>query len=87
MLEGKRNRSIYSIESPTRCTWIVCILYFTMFALHVSGAVYIHHQEHKLQSTSTGMRDCYGVLDSPLEQVLASLRLYSAVCAPDDGYK
>jgi hypothetical protein len=29
----------------------VCILFFTMFALHVSGAIDTHHQEHKLQST------------------------------------
>jgi hypothetical protein len=30
----------------------VCILYFALFALHVSGAVCTHHQEHKLQSTA-----------------------------------
>jgi hypothetical protein len=39
----------------------VCILYFTIFALHVSGAIYTHHQEHKLQGTAVGTRDCYGV--------------------------
>jgi hypothetical protein len=41
--------------------WFVRILHFTIFALHVSGAVYTHHQEHKLQSTAVGMRDCYGM--------------------------
>jgi hypothetical protein len=49
----------------------VCILYFTIFALHVSGTIYTHRQEHKLQSTTVGMRDCYREkLDNPLEQVL-----------------
>jgi hypothetical protein len=38
-----------------------CILYLTIFALHVSGAIYTHHQEHKLPSTAVGMRDCYGM--------------------------
>jgi hypothetical protein len=37
----------------------VCILYFTLFALDVSGAVFTHHQEHKLQSTATGMRNLW----------------------------
>jgi hypothetical protein len=47
----------------------VRILYFTIFALHVSGAIYTHHQEHKLQSTAVGMRDFCGIekLDNPLE--------------------
>jgi hypothetical protein len=40
----------------------VCILSVTIFVPRVSGAIYIHHQEHKLQSTAVGMRDCYGVL-------------------------
>jgi hypothetical protein len=35
------------------------ILYFTIFAVHVSGAIYTHHQEHKLQSTAVGMRDLW----------------------------
>jgi hypothetical protein len=39
------------------------ILYYTTLALHVSGAIYTHHQEHKLQSTAVGTRDCYGVLE------------------------
>jgi hypothetical protein len=54
-----------------------CILYFTIFALHVSGAIYTHHQERKLQSTAVGTCDCYGEkLDNPLEQVLAGTPLY-----------
>jgi hypothetical protein len=44
-------------------TDFLCILYFTLFALHVSGAIYTHQQEHKLQSTAVGMRNCYGVLE------------------------
>jgi hypothetical protein len=42
----------------------VCILYFTVFALHVSGAIYTHRQEHKLQSTAVGMRNCYGIWEA-----------------------
>jgi hypothetical protein len=38
-----------------------CILYFTIFDLHVSGAIYTHHQERKVQSTAVGVRDCYGM--------------------------
>jgi hypothetical protein len=41
----------------------LCILYFTILALHVSGAIRTHHQEHKLQSTAVGACDCYGVLE------------------------
>jgi hypothetical protein len=39
----------------------VCIFYFTVFALHVSGAIYTYHQEHKLQSTAVSMRNCHGM--------------------------
>jgi hypothetical protein len=39
----------------------VCILYFTIFALHVSSAICTHHQEHKLQITAIGMRYGYGM--------------------------
>jgi hypothetical protein len=39
----------------------ICTLYFARFALHVSGAVCTHHQEHKLQSTAIGMRNGYGM--------------------------
>jgi hypothetical protein len=41
----------------------LCIHYFTILALHVSGAICTPHQEHKLQSTAVGPRDCYGVLE------------------------
>jgi hypothetical protein len=44
-------------------TTILCILYYAMLALHVSGAICTHHQEHKLQSTAVGTCDCYGVLE------------------------
>jgi hypothetical protein len=44
-------------------TDFLCILYYTTLALHVSGAICTHHQEHKLQSTAVGTRDCYGVLE------------------------
>jgi hypothetical protein len=43
--------------------FFLCILYYTILALHVSGAICTHHQEHKLQSTAVGPRDCYGVLE------------------------
>jgi hypothetical protein len=34
----------------------ICILYSSLFlALHVSGAICTHSQEHKLQSTAIGM--------------------------------
>jgi hypothetical protein len=42
---------------------ILCILYFTILALCVSGVICTHHQEHKLQSTAVGTRDGYGVLE------------------------
>jgi hypothetical protein len=41
----------------------LCILYFTILDVHVSGAICTHHQEHKLQSTAVDTRDCYGVLE------------------------
>jgi hypothetical protein len=43
---------IYSIERPKKCIWIFCVLYFTILALRVSGAICTHHREHKLQSTA-----------------------------------
>jgi hypothetical protein len=42
----------------------VCILYFTISALHVSSATYTHHQEHKQQSTAVRIRDCYGMWEA-----------------------
>jgi hypothetical protein len=46
-------------------TDFLCILYYTtlVLALHVSGAIYTHHQERKLQSTAVGTCDCYGLLE------------------------
>jgi hypothetical protein len=37
----------------------ICILYLTLVALHVSGAVCTHHQEHKLESTAIVMSNGY----------------------------
>jgi hypothetical protein len=39
----------------------VCVLYFSIFALHVSGAICTHQQEHKLQSRAVGMCNFYGM--------------------------
>jgi hypothetical protein len=39
----------------------VCTLYFTIFAVHDSGVICTHHQEHKLQSTAIGIRNGYGM--------------------------
>jgi hypothetical protein len=39
----------------------VCILYFTIFALHALGAICTHHQEHKQQSTAIGTCNGYGM--------------------------
>jgi hypothetical protein len=51
---------ICSIESPTRCTCIYMYsLFLYIFALHVSGAICIHPQEHKLQRTAIGMCNGY----------------------------
>jgi hypothetical protein len=54
---------IYLLEckSDEIHTDFLCILYYTIVALHVSGAICTHNQEHKLQSTAVGTRDCYGV--------------------------
>jgi hypothetical protein len=41
----------------------ICILYSSLFlALHVSGAICTHPQEHKLQSTTIGICNGYGML-------------------------
>jgi hypothetical protein len=37
-------------------------LFLYIFALHVSGAIYTHPQEHKLQRTAIGVCDGYGML-------------------------
>jgi hypothetical protein len=52
---------IFDSKSNKMHTDFLCILYYTTLALQVSGAIYTHHQEHKLQSTAVGMCDCYGV--------------------------
>jgi hypothetical protein len=50
-------------EIPTRCTWIYMYsLFFYIFALRVSGAIYTHPQEHKLQSTALGVCNGCGML-------------------------
>jgi hypothetical protein len=38
---------------------VLSILYFTILALHVSGAICTHHEEHKLQSKAVGTRDMW----------------------------
>jgi hypothetical protein len=41
----------------------ICILYSSLFlALHASGAICTHPQEHKLQSTAIGVCNVYGML-------------------------
>jgi hypothetical protein len=36
--------------------YFLCVLYFSLFlSLHVSGAIYTHPQEHKLQRTAIGV--------------------------------
>jgi hypothetical protein len=41
----------------------ICILYSSIFfALHVSGAICTHPQEHKLQSTAIDLCNDYGML-------------------------
>jgi hypothetical protein len=37
-------------------------LFLYIFALHVSGDICTHHQEHKLQSTAIDMCNGYGML-------------------------
>jgi hypothetical protein len=39
----------------------VCILYFIIFAVYVSGAICTLHQEHKQHSTAIGMCNGYGM--------------------------
>jgi hypothetical protein len=53
---------MFGCKSDKMHTDLVYILYYTIFALHVSGAI-CTHQEHKLQNTAVGTRDCYGVLE------------------------
>jgi hypothetical protein len=54
---------MFDWKSEEMHTDFLCILYYTVLALHVSGVICTHHQEHKLQSTAVGTRDGYGVLE------------------------
>jgi hypothetical protein len=54
---------IFDCRSDEMHTDFLCILYHTTLALHVSGVICTHHQEHKLQSTAVGTCSCYGVLE------------------------
>jgi hypothetical protein len=61
----------------------ICIFYSSLFlALHVSGAICTHPQEQKLQRTTIGLCNGFGVL-------IHSTHLWrnAAVCAPEDGSK
>jgi hypothetical protein len=49
------------LEVQQDANGFVCIFCLTIFALHVSGAVYTHNQEHKLQSTAMGVHEYYGM--------------------------
>jgi hypothetical protein len=49
---------IFDCKSDEMRTDFLCILYFIILALHVSGAICTHHQ-----GTAVGTRDCYGVLE------------------------
>jgi hypothetical protein len=43
--------------------YFLCILYSSLFlALHVSGAICTHPQEHKLQLTAIGVCNGFGIL-------------------------
>jgi hypothetical protein len=54
---------IFDCNSDEMHMDFLCILYYTILAIHVSGAIHTHHQEHKLQCTAVGTRDCYCVLE------------------------
>jgi hypothetical protein len=66
-------------------------LFLYIFALHVSGAICTHPQEHKLQSAAIDVCDGYGMLIHWSRYWLGHphthLWLHSAVCAPEDGCK
>jgi hypothetical protein len=53
-------------------------LFLCIFALHVSGAICTHPQEHKLQRTTIGIR---------VGNHYTYLWLFAAVCAAEDGCK
>jgi hypothetical protein len=52
------NTYIYGLNSNEMHMDFLCILYFIILALHVSCAIYTHHQENKLQSTAVETRNC-----------------------------
>jgi hypothetical protein len=54
---------IFDCNSDEMHTDFLCILYYTIVVLHVSGVICTHHQEHNLQGTAVGMGDCYSVLE------------------------
>jgi hypothetical protein len=61
----------------------ICILYSSLFlALHVSGTICTHPQEHKLQRTAIGVCNGFGMLIRYIH-----LWLYAAVCVPKVGCK
>jgi hypothetical protein len=57
---------MYILKVQRDAHGFVLIIYLNMFALHVSGAICTHHQEHKLQITAVGTCDLWmtKVLDS-----------------------
>jgi hypothetical protein len=57
------NMCIFDCKSDDMHTDLLCIIYYTVLAVRVLGAICIHNQEHKLQSTAVGTCDCYGVLE------------------------
>jgi hypothetical protein len=63
VLNKQESLWVFDCKSDEMHTDFLCILYYTTLALHISGAICTHHQEHKLQSTAVGMRDCYVMLE------------------------
>jgi hypothetical protein len=53
---------IFDCKSNKMHTDFLCILYNTTLALHLSGTI-CNQQQHELQSTAVGTRDCYSVLE------------------------
>jgi hypothetical protein len=60
----------------------ICILHSSIFALHVSGAICTHPQEHKLQNTAIGMRNGYGMLIHLSRHWLGHPHTFSTVKCP-----
>jgi hypothetical protein len=70
---------------PDAHGFFLCILYFIILAVHVSGAICTHHQERRLQSSAVGTCDCYGVLGvgQSIGHTHAHTHTHSAVIWPD----